>query len=219
MANCPGAVIFDFDYTLADSSSGVIVCVNHALAGLGLPAEPPERIRCTIGMSLAATLAELKGAATSHLAGEFQRLFIACADDVMVAQTVLYPWAPRLLASLAAHGITLGIVSTKYRQRLEAVLQREGLRSLFTVIVGGDDVVHPKPAPDALLVAVGKLGVPADAVLYVGDSIADGEAARSAGVPFVAVRSGVTPQRALEDLAPVATLNDASELAALIGAG
>ena len=32
------AVIFDFDYTLADSSSGVIACANYALAAMGLPA-------------------------------------------------------------------------------------------------------------------------------------------------------------------------------------
>ena len=31
------AVIFDFDYTLADSSEGVVECVNYALRGVGLP--------------------------------------------------------------------------------------------------------------------------------------------------------------------------------------
>ena len=32
------SVIFDFDYTLADSSEGVIECANYALGRLGLPA-------------------------------------------------------------------------------------------------------------------------------------------------------------------------------------
>jgi len=212
----PSAVIFDFDYTLADPSSGVVVCVNYALAGLGLPAEPPQRIRRTIGMSLPATLVELKGPATSHLAEEFQRLFTACADDVMADQTTLYPWVPDLLAALAARGLAMGIVSTKYRRRLEAVLQREGLRSHFAVIVGGDDVAHPKPAPDALLRAVDILGLPPSGALYVGDSGADGEAARAAGLPFIAVRSGVTPPEVLEALSPAAILDDASALTALL---
>lgn len=212
----PRAIIFDFDYTLADSSSGVIACVNYALAELGLPTEPPERIRRTIGMSLLATLVELKGSTRSHLAAKFQRLFTACADDVMADQTTLYPWVPDLLAALAARGITMGIVSTKYRRRLEAVLQREGLLSRFAVIVGGDDVTHPMPAPDALLRAVEILRVPPAGVLYVGDSVADGEAAQAAGMPFVAVRSGVTPLRSLEALSPAATLDDASALVALL---
>jgi phosphoglycolate phosphatase-like HAD superfamily hydrolase len=32
------AVLFDFDFTLADSSRGIIECVEHALAHLGLSA-------------------------------------------------------------------------------------------------------------------------------------------------------------------------------------
>ena len=30
-----GAVLFDFDYTLADSSEGIVVCMNHALGASG----------------------------------------------------------------------------------------------------------------------------------------------------------------------------------------
>ena len=30
-------VLFDFDYTLADSSQGAIECINFALAEMGLP--------------------------------------------------------------------------------------------------------------------------------------------------------------------------------------
>ena len=36
------AVLFDFDYTLADSSQGVIDCIGHALCELGLPAVSDE---------------------------------------------------------------------------------------------------------------------------------------------------------------------------------
>lgn len=217
MLDSPRAVIFDFDYTLADSSDGVIACVNHALAGLGLPPESPARIRRTIGLSLAATLVELKGAALAHRADEFRRLFIACADVVMVERTMLYPWVPKVTATLTDRGIALGIVSTKYRRRIEAVLRREGLRSRFAVIVGGDDVAVPKPAPDALLLAVEMLGLRPRQLLYVGDSRADGMAARASDIPFVAVLSGVTSPQELERSAPIAMLGDGSELPTLLG--
>ena len=45
------AMICDFDFTLADSSPGVVACVNEALAGLGLPPASAERIHATIGLS------------------------------------------------------------------------------------------------------------------------------------------------------------------------
>ena len=45
------AMSCDFDFTLADSSPGVVACVNEALAGLGLPPASAERIHMTIDLS------------------------------------------------------------------------------------------------------------------------------------------------------------------------
>ncbi|MXX53459.1 MAG: HAD hydrolase-like protein, partial [Dehalococcoidia bacterium] len=44
------AVLFDFDFTLADSSAGIIACINHGLRKLGLPEAPDEEIMKTIGL-------------------------------------------------------------------------------------------------------------------------------------------------------------------------
>lgn len=46
------AIIFDFDYTLGDSTSGLILSVNHALERLGLGKKSTEEIRKTTGLSL-----------------------------------------------------------------------------------------------------------------------------------------------------------------------
>ena len=46
------AVLFDFDFTLADSSDGITVCMNHALGLLGLSPAPASAIRRTIGLDL-----------------------------------------------------------------------------------------------------------------------------------------------------------------------
>ena len=39
------AIVFDFDLTLADSTKGVIACVNFALDEMDLPRADDERIR------------------------------------------------------------------------------------------------------------------------------------------------------------------------------
>jgi len=44
------AIVCDFDFTLADSSLGVVACVNEALVCLGLPQTPAARIHATIGL-------------------------------------------------------------------------------------------------------------------------------------------------------------------------
>ena len=38
------AIIFDFDLTLADSTKGIVECVNFALEKLNLPQADDERI-------------------------------------------------------------------------------------------------------------------------------------------------------------------------------
>ena len=45
-------VLFDFDYTLADSSKGAISCINYALDKLGLDTVSDEIACRTIGLSL-----------------------------------------------------------------------------------------------------------------------------------------------------------------------
>ena len=206
------SVIFDFDYTLADSSEGVIECANYALRRLGLPAATDDAIRRTIGLSLPRTLTALAGDEHSALGDEFMRVFLERAEKMMPAATMLFDFVPSLTDALLGHGIALGIVSSGRRRRISRVLRREGLDGQFKVIVGVEDVQEPKPDPTGLLRAVAKLDTPKKRCLYVGDSVTDAETARRAGVRFVAVLSGVTEREAFEDYEPVMVLGSAAEL-------
>ncbi len=210
------AVLFDFDYTLADSSTGVVVCVGYALEELGLPTAPREAICHTIGLSLAETLRSLAGEQALPLAPEFSRLFMHKADDVMVASTVLLAGVPALLTDLRGRGLRVGIVSSKYAFRIAAVMRREGLLDAVDTIVGGEDVAALKPAPDGLLEAMSRLGTTPETTLYVGDSVVDAVAARSAGVPFVGVLSGTTPAVSFGPYPRLAVLEDATALVGLL---
>jgi phosphoglycolate phosphatase len=204
------AILFDFDYTLADSSRGVIACIGHALRELGLPAVANEAACRTIGLSLADTFTALAGAQPEEVSSAFARLFVEHADRVMAECTVLLPGVRETVERLCDQGVILGIVSTKYRRRIETILRREGLP--FRVIVGGEDVTAHKPDPESLELAVSRLGVRSSGVLYVGDSLTDAQAAERAGVRFVAVLSGKTQREAFEGLAVWRTIEKLADL-------
>ena len=193
------AVIFDFDFTLADSFRGIVECANHALKVMGLPPTTPDEIRRTVGYSLPESLVRLTGEEQSGRGEEYTRLFVERADEVMANRTVVYDYVPETVEHLRGRGLRLGIVSTKYRYRIIEVLGREGLLEPFEVIVGGEDVSEFKPDPESLNLALEKLGIPPEAVLYVGDSVVDAEAAMRAGVPFAAVLSGSTSRDAFTE--------------------
>ena len=211
--SCPfQAIVFDFDYTLADSSKGIVECVNYALAELRLPVVAAERIYPLIGLSLKDMFVELEGAQDGSRADEFARLFIQRADQVMAELTIIYDWVPGTIAHLRSLGFSLGIVSTKFRYRIEAILRRERLLEAFGIIVGGEDVAEFKPHPEGLFKAIEGLGSTPASSLYVGDSLTDAKTAARAAVLFVAVLSGVTPRGDFEPLPIHAILKNVAEL-------
>lgn len=210
------SVIFDFDYTLGDSSPGIIESVNYALSRLGLPQASPEAIRRTIGLSLTETFKALTGPEQGHLGDAFQDHFVVRADEVMADSTKLFDFVPATVRTLSDRGLKLGIVSSKYRRRIEGVLEREGLREHFAVIVGAEDVAAFKPDPAGLISAAEKLSSSPANVLYVGDSLTDAETARRASVPFVAVLSGVTERHEFADHPVRHVLGSIGELPAIL---
>jgi phosphoglycolate phosphatase len=206
------AVIFDFDFTLADSFRGIVQCANHALQVMGLPPTTPDEIRRTVGYSLPESLVRLAGEEHSARGREYMRLFVEKADEVMADLTYVYDYVPETVEHLRGRGLRLGIVSTKFRYRIEDVLGREGLLEPFEVIVGGEDVSEFKPDPESLNLALGKLGITPEAVLYVGDSVVDAEAAMRARVPFAAVLSGPTHRDAFSVYEAVMILDTVRDL-------
>jgi phosphoglycolate phosphatase len=206
------SVMFDFDYTLADSSAGVIECVVYAFNRMNLPVPPAGNICRTIGLSLAETFKTLSGKYDSISIEEFIRLFSVRSDQVMLDRCKIFDTVKPAIKHLRKNGLNLGIVSTKYHYRIAAFLRRENLENDFEVIVGGEDVSRHKPAPDGLLMAIQQLKCSPSKTLYIGDSTIDAEAARQASVPFVAVLTGVASAPDFDRYAPLAVIADLAKL-------
>lgn len=213
------AVLFDFDYTLADSSDAIVECFGAGLAAVGLPPVAPERIRRTIGLPLPEALRALHGAADAALAARFREAFSALAECIMHERARVFAPVAGVTRTLRAAGLATAICSTKRRDQIERILDRHALRDRFDAIVGGEDVPRHKPAPDALLLALDRLGVAPERALYVGDHRVDAEAAASAGIPFVAVLSGPSPRDDFAGAAVRAFLDSVAELPALLEGG
>jgi phosphoglycolate phosphatase len=123
-------------------------------------------------------------------AEKYRRCYVAHADLVMTAMTTVYEPAGAVLASMRSRGVATAIVSTKYRYRIESILDHVGLGGAVDFIVGGEDVTHHKPDPEGLQRALAGLGIDRAHALYVGDHPVDGHAAARAGVRFVRVLTG-----------------------------
>jgi len=84
-------VLFDFDFTLADASAGIIEGAQFAAREMGIRVPDPEEIRRTIGMTLTGTYAAFTGDTDVLRAKEFAKLFVSKADEVMTKNTRFFP--------------------------------------------------------------------------------------------------------------------------------
>jgi phosphoglycolate phosphatase len=210
------SIIFDFDYTLVDSSSASIECVSYALKQMRLPIPKPDSIRKSIGLSLEDTLMALACLDSQSSKNEFRRLFTCRADEVMLDMMSFLDGVKSILRDLDRRGFLLGIVSNKYRYRIESFLAREHFEKLIDVIVGFEDAPKPKPNPDGLLIAMNKLVSSKKQTLYCGDSLIDAETAGRVGLPFVAVLTGVTSREDFKGYSTFSIIDNLQELQFLL---
>ncbi len=184
--------LFDFDYTLADSSRGIVTCFRHVLDRHGYQSVADDDIKRTIGRTLEDSFAQLTGVSDPERLAGFKQEYVKEADVHMTANTCLYLETKSVLTALKDADALIGIISTKYRYRIEELLDLHFPPHFFHLIVGGEDVKTPKPSPEGLLLAIRELHSTRAETLYIGDSTVDAETAQAAGVDFAGVTHGMT---------------------------
>jgi HAD superfamily hydrolase (TIGR01509 family) len=100
----------------------------------------------------------------------------------------------------AQHGqIPFAVVSGGRRNSVTNSLTTLGLMDRFETIVGAEDYVHGKPAPDAYLIAAARLGIAPKDCLVFEDTDMGIEAATAAGMASVKIASPL--ERSLQSAA------------------
>jgi len=120
----------------------------------------------------------LRGAGAEIDPGAFVNAFI---DSLRFAAV---DGAAEACRALAARGLRLAVVSN-WDVGLHGHLARLELESLFDAVVTSAEAGVAKPDPAVFLLALERLGVPPAHAAHVGDSEADEEGARAAGLRFV----------------------------------
>jgi len=207
------AILFDFDGTLGDSYPAITASVNHVRALHGLPPLPEEEVRRHVGRGPAYLLEHTvpRGDVDANAAAYREH-----HPSVLHGGTRLLPGAADALRALHERGLKLGVCSNKPVAFTRELLSYLGVAPYLDVVLGPEDVARPKPAPDMLLAALPRLGVPAGEALYVGDMTVDVQTARAAGVRVWIVPTGSDTPAAIAAARPDHTLRDLHELPRLL---
>jgi HAD superfamily hydrolase (TIGR01509 family) len=202
--------LFDVDGTLLDSAADIVGAIQEVLAAHGRAnAADFEFLKNSIGHHLGAPFGEIfpdySSAQIDELIRQYRVIYLARAHK----QTHVFPGVPEALAALPGRKST---ATTKGTPTTRAVLEQFGLIQYFDHVQGTDGFPY-KPAPDLILTALAALGARPEDCLMVGDSAADMEAGKRAGVKTCAVRYGYGKVEELARFAPDFWIDDLRELA------
>jgi HAD superfamily hydrolase (TIGR01509 family) len=212
------AVLFDMDGTLLDSEKVWDIALDDLAHYLGGELSDAARRRM-VGSSLARSIAimhdDLGIDADPESSGAF---LLERAEELFRTSLVWKPGARELLVAVHEAGVPAALVTSTHRRLTEIALDTIG-REYFAATVCGDEVAHPKPAPDPYLRAAELLDVPPADSVAIEDSPLGIASAEAAGCVVLAVPSEV-PLEAVPGRTVVPSLEGitVADLAALVNA-
>ena len=184
-------VIFDFDGTLADTKENIILTFQMTMKELGVEIKSRQECAATIGLTLEDAFKVLyPGMAAEKYAllrDTYRRIF---KENRKILVPGLFPEVMETLEELRRRGYLMSIASSRLSPSLHSFLEDMKITHLFEYAVGGDNVEHPKPAPDAVLQILRHYNLSAEEAFVVGDMPFDINMATNAGVKSCGVTWG-----------------------------
>ena len=200
-----GAAIIDLDGTMLDTMPDFHVALNGMRADLGLASITAARIAPMIGKGsenlIRSVLALDYDAATvdqrfDAAMASYQRHYLAINGQ----HSVLFDGVIEGLQAMRANGLRLACVTNKPIAFTTPLLALKGLAGYFDVVYGGDSLAQKKPHPLPLLQVCRDFDMAPAAVVAIGDSSNDAEAARAAGCPVLTVPYGYNHGRPVQEI-------------------
>ena len=203
-------LIFDLDGTLIDSRRDIAEAVNHALATLGLPPLPHERIASYVGDGTAELIRRSLGPRHTALLEPALAAFMDHYSRHLVDHTTLYPHAKETLDRYAHKPMAL--ISNKPERLVRAILEALRIAPYFTWVLGGDSLPRKKPDPAPVVRVLEASGVRCNRALMIGDSPTDIQAGRAAGTRTCGVTYGYKPPETVAAAGPDLLIASLEEL-------
>src|SRR3990172_4502745 len=203
-------LIFDRDGPLADTRADLTAAVNSALERLGLRPLSVEQVCRFVGDGVQVLLCRALGPAHRELLDAGGQLFREYYAEPLLDATRLYPGVQDTLEHFRRK--RKAIITNKPLQFTERILRGLQIDRHFEVVLGGDSTVERKPHPEPAQKVLTITGVAARRGVVVGDSPADIEMARRAGLYSVAVTYGLRSADELKATAPDLLLHSLPEL-------
>jgi beta-phosphoglucomutase len=181
------AVLFDFDGVIAETENHHVAAWQRTLGVLGwqVPDAVAARSSEIDDREFLTELFAQRGIPVDKVDDWVRRKQVLTVQMLRDSPR-LYPGVVDLVRKLKGK-VRLAVVSGTWRENIQAVLEAAGLTTSFETIVGKEDVTLVKPDPQAYVLALKRLRLPARSVVAIEDSPSGLSSARAAGIRIIAV--------------------------------
>ena len=208
--------LFDFDYTLADTTKPIVESFRHTFKTMNLEGFDREKAIKTIGLTLDDAFQKLTGINDKERVEELVEIYRLKSDEITIQNTILYEDTIETLKTLKKNNVKIGIVSSRMGSRIDKILEYLNCREYIDYIIGYEHVSIHKPHPEGLLKALNHFKCETEEVLYVGDSYIDAQTAENGKIDFVGVTTGTTTQKDFEEYNNIKIVNNLSAILQII---
>ncbi len=181
-------ILFDLDGTLIDSTEAILQCFDDSFKHFDLPTPSDEDIKALIGHPLDYMYLHL--GIEEDKVWDFVDVYKKHYRKRSKSMTNFLPNAVKAIEEAASFA-RLGVVTTKTGEYSKILLEHMGVMHHFEVLIGRENVTHPKPHPEPILKALHQMDVHyKEDVWMVGDTCMDMVSAKDAGIGAVGVLCG-----------------------------
>lgn len=210
------AVIFDMDGTILNTLEDLKNATNYSLRQFGMPERSLEEVRMFVGNGIRKLVERAVPSGTSEekIAQVFD-VFLEYYEIHSADNTSPYPGILELVEKLKKSGIKTA-VSTNKADVPAQELGREYFNGIFDLIVGQQDGLKVKPAPDSVNKILSILDIQKKDAIYIGDSDVDVQTAKNSGLDFIGVSWGFRGRDFLEKNGAKNIVDNANEILDLV---
>lgn len=184
------AIIFDLDGTLVESLPGIATSANQALSEHGYPTWDEATIRTFIGdgswMLCRRAVKDVPDTVIDEINLSFKKHYAKEWRN----GTHIFEGIHKLLKKCVENGVKISILSNKPHHFTTEIVDGIFPQIQFDIVMGQQEGIQQKPAPDGTFLCLEKLQVEASKCLFIGDSTIDIITANKAKTKSVAVTWG-----------------------------
>ena len=192
-------IIFDFDGTLCDTRSNIIIAFRATMEHLGLEMRDEETCGATIGLTLRdgfkSMYPDFDDAKIDYCVETYREIFAERRKELMPD---LFPGVKETLEALRKRGYRMTIATSRLTDSLMLFMRHHGIDHYFEYAVGSDSVTHHKPHPEPALKTLAALNIAPSEAIMVGDMPVDIAMAHNAGIRAIGVDYGNATREELE---------------------